>query len=60
MYSICVYSPSTKRYVHLDYVEAPSREQALQFWKEQNPKRLQILQQIDSLNLVALLEGGGI
>jgi hypothetical protein len=60
MYSINVYSPTTKRYVHLDYVKAPSREQALQFWKEQNPKRLQILEQIDNLNLVALLEGGGI
>ena len=60
MYSINVYSASTERYVHLDYVKAPSREEALQFWKEQNPKRLQILEQIDNLNLVALLEGGGI
>ena len=60
MYNICVYSATTKRYTYLDCIEAPSREQALEFWKEQNPKRLQILQQIDNLILVALLEGGGI
>jgi hypothetical protein len=60
MYNICVYSATTKRYIHLDCIEAPSREQALESWKEQNPKRLQVLQQIDNLILVALLEGGGI
>ena len=60
MFNICVFNKTTKQYVHLDFIEALSREEAEKLWKEQNPKRLEILKQVDNFSIVALLEGGGI
>ena len=61
MYNICIFSKVSGQYIHLDFVEgASSKEEAEKFWKEQNPKRLEVIQKIDNFSVVALLEGGGI
>ena len=60
MFNICVFNKVTKQYIHLDFVEAPSKQEAEEFWKEQNPKRLEILNKVGNFSIVALLEGGGI
>ena len=60
MYNICVYNTETKQYVYLDYIDTPLREQALEDWRRDNPKRSEILNKSDKLKLVAFLEGGGI
>ena len=60
MFVIYAYNNETREYVHLDYVDVNSKEQALEAWKRENPKRLEVLNKSDKLKVIALVDGGGI
>ena len=60
MFAIFAYNKETREYVHLDYVDVNSKEQALEAWKRENPKRLEVLNKSDKLKVIALVDGGGI
>ncbi len=60
MFNICAYNKITNEYVHIDFVEAKDKNEALDLWKSKNPRRSEIFIKHDVLSLVALFEGGGI
>ena len=60
MFAIFAYNKETREYVHLDYVDVNDKEQALKTWKQENPKRLEVLNKSDKLKIIALSDGGGI
>ncbi len=60
MFVIYAYNKETREYAHLDYVDVNNKEQALEAWKRENPKRLEVLNKSDKLKVIALVDGGGI
>jgi len=60
MYMIMAYNKKKIEYDILDSVRATNAEDALELWKEENPKRMKVIEENPEIKLVALLEAGGI
>jgi hypothetical protein len=60
MFRIYAYNTKTGHYDSLDTYSGSSREEAINMWKLNNPRKTKTLQKSPNIKIVALLDGGGI
>lgn len=59
-YQLWIQNPRvSSAWIHLDFVEAPTKDEAIAEWRHENPGRNRTLEELEA-NVIALMFGGGI